>query len=147
MPLGTRPAPAVCSMESEKVVAACQKHWDANKSDCSGFIKAVADDLGVPLSGQANHIVDFIQQNWWTLADGNEAMMWAEAGYFVIGGLKADGNGHVVVVVPGPLAHGKYPTAYWGSLGGEGKKAETINFSWTTSDRDKVVYCGTKIMV
>jgi hypothetical protein len=29
---------------------------------------------------------------------------------------------HVVVVVDGPLAHGKYPTAYWGSLHGIGKK-------------------------
>lgn len=29
-----------------------------------------------------------------------------------------DAHGHVVVVVPGTLAHGRYPSAWWGSLGG-----------------------------
>ncbi len=41
-------------------------------------------------------------------------------------GLKADKHGHVVVLVPGPLSHGKYPTAYWGSLGGVPKKYTTL---------------------
>lgn len=38
-------------------------------------------------------------------------------GELVIGARKESGNGHVVVVVSGaPLAHGKYPFAFWGKL-------------------------------
>ncbi|MET1257375.1 hypothetical protein [Aliikangiella maris] len=58
----------------------------------------------------------------------------------VIVGLKAQPHGHVAIVVPGPLAHGKYPTAYWGSLGGVPKKNTTINWSWNKKDRDNVIY-------
>src|ERR1700693_1601342 len=40
-------------------------------------------------------------------------------------------HGHVVVVVAGqPLAHGKYPFAYWGRLGGGGAKDKTVNWAW-----------------
>lgn len=125
----------------KKIVAACEKHWAANQNDCSGFVKDVAADLGINLSGQANEIVDVIQKSPWTvLKSGAEAKEKAVLGKFVIGGLKDTPHGHVVVVVDGPLAHGKYPTAYWGSLGGIGKKATTINWSWNKTDRDKVIY-------
>jgi len=43
-------------------------------------------------------------------------------------------------VVTGEVNQGKYPTGYWGSLGGVGKKATTINWSWNAMDRDKVRY-------
>ena len=43
-------------------------------------------------------------------------------------------------MVPGPLAHDKYPTAYWGQFGGVGRKAATINWSWNANDRDRVTY-------
>jgi hypothetical protein len=50
-------------------------------------------------------------------------------------------EGHVVVVVPGPLAHGLYPTAYWGSTAaGIQKKNTTVNWAWKKEDRDKVLY-------
>lgn len=131
-----------------KVVLACERYWDIWKADCSGFTKAVAQDLGISLSGQANEIVDQIQKApWLKLASGIEARDKADMGMFVIAGLKAAVNGHVAIVVPGPLAHGKYPTGYWGSLppphnpNKVGKKNTTLNYSWEKKDVDKVIYC------
>ena len=45
-----------------------------------------------------------------------------------------------MVITPGPLAHNKYPTGYWGRLGGVGAENQTINWSWNATDRDKVLY-------
>lgn len=98
------------------------------------------------LFGQANDIVDFISASWWPIVSGAEARNWAEAGYLVIGGLEAAGNGHVVVAIAGPLAHQKYPTAYWGRLGSIGAKAKTVNYSWDAIDQDKVKYFAAKPM-
>ena len=128
------------SATSDKVVAACEKHWDTYKDDCSGFVRTVADELGVILIGLANDIVDKIQESPWTvLASGVVANEKAENG-LVIGGLKETGHGHVVIVVPGDLNRGKYPTAYWGKLNGIGKKKTTVNWAWNSTDRDKVIY-------
>jgi hypothetical protein len=124
-----------------KIEEACVKHWDAHKDNCSGFVRAVATELGLAVEGDANGIVDAMAQTpWKSLTSGAEAKTQAELGYFVLGGLKAAGHGHIVVVTPGPLNREKYPTAYWGRLGGEGRQATTINWSWNASDRDKVVY-------
>jgi hypothetical protein len=123
------------------VATTCESHWAAHASDCSGFVKAVAAEVGVTLTGQANDIVDAIQAfPWKTATGGLDAATKAEMGYLVVGGLKAQPNGHVVVVVPGTVKDGKYPTAYWGSLGGIGKKNMTINWSWADGDRDRVIY-------
>jgi hypothetical protein len=133
--------------DGQQVINSCEAHWDAFQSDCSGFVKAVAGDFGIVLTGQADDIVDQINTgDWQQLADGAAAEAKAEAGFLVIAGLKgADQtppreHGHVVVVVQGPLAFGKYPTAYWGTLGGVGKKNTTLNYAWNTDDRDNVVY-------
>jgi cell wall-associated NlpC family hydrolase len=123
------------------VVEACEEHWGAYKSDCSGFVRAVARELGVTLSGQANDIVDQMETGPWSeLANGLEARDKATTGYFVLAALEDDPHGHVAVVVPGELNRGKYPTAYWGSLGSTGRKAATINWCWDRTDRDKVTY-------
>ena len=53
-----------------------------------------------------------------------------------------DAHGHVVVVIAGPLAHGAYPTAYWGSLGGDPGRADTLNDAWTVADRDRISYAA-----
>jgi hypothetical protein len=131
----------------EDIIAACKADFAPNANNCSGFVKAVATDFGVALSGVADDIVDEIQAPGWTvLPDGPAAATAATAGKLVIAGLKGadqakpDPHGHVVVVVDGPLAHGLYPTAYWGSLGGTPGQAETINYAWTVADRDKVIY-------
>jgi hypothetical protein len=139
-------------MTAIDIIRFCEKEWPANKANCSGFVKAVAADLGLQLTGLADDIVDQITDPSWTaLADGVEAKAKADAGWFVIGGLKVGDqqqpeiHGHVVVVVAGPLAHGLYPTGYWGRLNGVGEKNKTINFAWNQSDRDKVKYAARKV--
>ena len=134
---------------AEEIINACESNWDAHKDDCSGFVKAVAARLEVPLKGMANDIVNATSMPPWSrLADGVEAARSAAAGRFVVAGLKGGDqaapsqHGHVVVVVKGDLAHEKYPTAYWGRLGAVGSKAQTINFAWNSQDRDKVVYAA-----
>lgn len=130
--------------DADVIIAKCEAEWDDHKDDCSGFVKAVAGDLGaiVCLGGndQANAIIDYLGAHWFKLKDGPAAAMSAAAGQFVIGGLKDDPNGHVVVVVKGPVNRGKYPTAYWGRLNSVGKKKTTINWSWDDDDRDNVSY-------
>lgn len=106
----------------------------------------MASSLGIILSGQANNIVDCIDNdNWYNVKSGPDAALWAEADYLVVGGLKGSNqakpsaHSHVVIVVPGPIDR-TYPTAYWGQLGGTGKKKTTINYAWSQADRDKVIY-------
>jgi hypothetical protein len=129
----------------QQIIDACEAHFQANIHDCSGFAKAVAGALGINLlSGMANDIVDEIQNAPWTvLADGIAAKARAEAGCLVIGAKKDDPHGHVVVVVPGPLAHEKYPAAYWGSLAGhpsEIPEKTTVNWAWRRPECDQVIY-------
>ncbi len=124
----------------------------ANAGDCHKFVEAVAAALRVVLTGTADQVMAQIAGPGWSQhgTDGAAAAAAAEAGDLVIGGMTSerlgDAHGHVVVVVAGPLAHGRYPTAYWGSLnprvrpdGGLGK---TINFSFSEVDRDGVVYAS-----
>ncbi len=126
---------------SGRVVSTCEEKWDAHKCDCSGFVKAVASELGITLNGMANDIVDEIQgEPWVVIQNGLEARQKAEDGLFVVAGMKEAGHGHVVVITPGPLAHDRYPTGYWGRLGSVGKKDSTINWAWNEQDRDHLVY-------
>jgi hypothetical protein len=132
---------------AKDVIDTCEAVWEANKADCNAFAKAVARKYNVTLSGQANDIVDQISGSGWEkITSGPKAAEAAAAGKLVIGALKGsdmtppEAHGHVVVVVQGPLAHGKYPSAYWGKLGGVGEKNKTINYAWKASDRDKVIF-------
>lgn len=133
---------------AQDIVAACKAEWPAHKSDCSGFARAVAARLNVPLQGLANDIVDHIRAHWRVLPDGPAAIAAVERGDFVIAGLRGDeqknrsAHGHVVVVTPGEPAHGRYPRAYWGRLGGEGKRDETLNFAWNKRDRDRITFAA-----
>ena len=129
----------------QQIINACEAEFQQHIADCSGFVKAVARDLGITLNGMANNIVDEIQAAPWTLlADGIAAKGQADAGSFVIGGLKDNPHGHVVVVVQGPIdsTHGKYPTAYWGSIRGAAfaAKDKTVNWAWDAAERDSVIY-------
>jgi hypothetical protein len=134
---------------AQKIIDACEVRWEANKSDCNKFVRAVGADVGVSVvAGNADAIIDDLSANWTSVAGGAAAKAKADNGYFVIAGLKAADhtpprlNGHVAVVVSGPLdsTHNKYPTGYWGSLGGIGKKNTTLNYSWVAEDRDNVRY-------
>jgi hypothetical protein len=131
-----------------KVVEACEKVWDDYKSDCSGFVRAVALELKISVvDGPANDIVDSMATDpWKKLKDGVEAKGKAEEGNFVVAGLKATPNGHVAVVVGGPLNREKYPSGYWGKLGAQGKKNETLNWSWTLTDLPNVTYAYLQIL-
>jgi hypothetical protein len=134
----------------DRVRDACEANFDAHSGDCSGFARAVAAALGVELRGLANDIVDTLRGggDWTALADGPSAAQAATAGKLVIAGLKGseqadpDPNGHVVVVVAGPLARDKYPSAYWGKLHGTGEKDKTLNWAWTEQDRDRISYAA-----
>jgi hypothetical protein len=133
---------------SDRVRKACDACFEAYQHDCSGFVRAVGAELGVMISGVANDIVNQVRAggSWQRLPDGVAAAASATAGKLVLGGLRGDeqfehsNHGHVVVVVEGPLAHGRYPSAYWGSLGDEGAEFQTINWAWTENDRDRVTY-------
>jgi hypothetical protein len=134
----------------DTVTTACIKEFPAHSGDCSGFVKAVGADVGVAITGQANDIVDTLRAggSWVALADGPAAQAAAKAGKLVVGGLRGDeqtkpaANGHVVVVVDGPLNRNLYPTAYWGQLHGTGEQNKTINWAWTEQDRDRVTYAA-----
>jgi hypothetical protein len=135
----------------DPVKDACEANFAAHSGDCSGFARAVAAQIGITLTGLANDIVDTIRAGgpWSRLADGVAAAQAAANGKFVIGGAEQanpDPHGHVVVVVataPGQsLAHGKYPFAYWGRLGGVGDEDKTVNWAWNAEDRDKVTYAA-----
>ncbi len=135
--------------KDDKVTKACKEKWPSFKDDCSGFVVAVAGELCVSLSGQANHIVDQITGADWTKeADGKAAKEAADQGKLVVGGLRGkelsppEDNGHVVIVVSGPLAQDKYPTAYWGKLNGEGKAGATVNWAFRKAVLDKVHYAS-----
>jgi hypothetical protein len=132
------------------VIEACQANFAAHQHDCSGFACAVAAALGVPLAGNANQIADMVRagsDGWEPLADGAAAAA-AASDKLVIAGLrgdaqaKPDAHGHVVVVVAGELNRGRYPTAFWGSLGGPSGQNQTINNAWTPQDRDNVAYAA-----
>jgi hypothetical protein len=154
-------APAAAPIEQDvipsdsasQIIDRCEAVWDANKADCNAFAKAVASGFQVTLNGQANDIVDQIQSEagWSRLADGASAKAAADQGKLVIGGLKGgdmatpSAHGHVVVVVSGPLASGKYPTAYWGQLNAVGRKNTTVNYAWRAGDRDKVIYAARSV--
>lgn len=36
-------------MDPQHIIDVCEANWDANKTDCNHFVKAVADALGVSL--------------------------------------------------------------------------------------------------
>jgi hypothetical protein len=46
---------------ADRVKEAGEACFDAHASDCSGFVRAVASQLGVQLHGLANEIVDTIR--------------------------------------------------------------------------------------
>jgi len=139
---------------ADQVRNACEVCFDAHKADCSGFVHAVANRLGVTLAGNADAIVDAIRNgNGWRLVeDGEEAEQAAAAGQLCVAGLKGSElaspqqHGHVAIVVAGGLARGKYPHAYWGQLHGIGKKDETINYAWREGDRDHVSYAAHEVV-
>ena len=124
-----------------KIIAACKAEWPAYSGDCSGFVHAVAGDLGVSLTGQANAIINALDtaSRWEKLGTRPElAVLRAAQGRFVVAGLKATPNGHVVVVVDAPAQ--AYPIGYWGKLNDVGKENTGLNWAWRQADLVNVNY-------
>lgn len=134
------------------IVEFCDKEWELNQKNCSGFVRAVAKHCNIALEGKADQIVETITgAGWVQLADGIEAKNKADAGWFVVGGQKGSEHdpkhidGHVAVIVSGPLKDGKYPRGYWGSEDGIGAKNTSITESWNTRSRDRVHYAAKQV--
>jgi len=139
-----------CIIEKAKIV------WDAeyikgvkNKNNCSGFVKAVAKELGIPLPepANANEIADSVKNDWKKVRSGTEAAQLAGTGIFVLAVLKGSEhapariNGHVAIVVSGKLYKNKYPAVWGGSIGGAQSQGEkTVGEVWNNTDRDSVEY-------
>ena len=133
-------------MTKEEILAACKKHYDAYSDDCSGFVRAVAKELGYSLSGNADALMDQLAKDWKKI-DRAKAVELAKAGTLVIAGLKSSqhnpprNNGHVVIVVEGVLYHNKYPPVWGGSIGSaESRGTKTVGEVWRSTDRDAVQY-------
>jgi hypothetical protein len=137
-------------MSDQIVRDACVDCFAANAGDCSAFARAVANEVGVPLTGLADDIVDTLRGggNWTELADGPAAAAAADAGKLVLAGLKGSEqatpnvHGHVVVVVAGAPYQGIYPYAYWGSLGGSPGQDKPIDYAWVHADLPKVTFAS-----
>ena len=138
------------------IIDQCKASWEEaflkgtlNKNNCSGFLKSVAGKLGVPLPATANAdgLVDAISGSWKKLADGATAAREAAAGNFVVVGLKgpdhtpARNNGHVGIVVAGPLYRGTYPMMWCGSIAqAQSQGTKSVGEVWSRADRDNVGY-------
>lgn len=145
-------------MDPQHIMDICESNWDANKSDCNHFVKAVADTLGVTLftsNDDADAILDKLSNaSGWSPIPSSPDLSTVEsdatAGQFIIAGLKSSDftpprtHGHVVVVVKGDdPVHPGYPLAYWGTLGGVGQKDSSIRNTFIPStDLPNVKYYG-----
>ena len=135
-----------------RVIAACTKRWSDNKGDCSAFVRAVAHDLGLDLSGNANSIYSQITASPWNrIGIGTDAAtvagVTAGEGNLVIGAKKDQPNGHVAVVVDYRNAFASYSpldrnkaVAFWGSLNSVGHEYTRITLSWTATDLKDVLF-------
>jgi hypothetical protein len=139
------------------IVDACKAAWEEktsaglmNKNNCSGFIKGVAQKLGVsiPMNATADGIVDHLSGGSWSkLASGADAAKQAGNGMLVVAGLKSSdhnpkrGNGHVVIVVSGNLYRNTYPMCWGGSIGtAQSRGDKSVGEVWNRTDRDSVKY-------
>lgn len=137
------------------IVDACKNAWEGsflrgtpNKNNCSGFVKAVASQLGIslPATADADGIAEAVKA-WKKVDSGEEAQRLAANGSFVLVVLKGKdhhpprAHGHVGVVVSGELYRQKYPMMWCGSIGhaqSEGDKS--VGEVWNRADRDSVQY-------
>lgn len=144
-----------------KIILACEKWWPLigpnglpNRADCSGFVKSVAQELGIILTGDANHIYQTIQKAPWSpLGFGDQAAhlaaIAATNGKFVLGASQgpSNGNGHAVIIVDTNYSsptrgHRKRAIAYWGKLHSVGAQYTKHSDSWRETERARVFYAA-----
>lgn len=136
-------------MNAMEIFDSCDENWEYHKNNCSGFVKAVAAEFEIILSGNADRIIDQLKtdsNSWDITLDPAEAQELANFDQFVVAGLKADEHstvrkeGHVAIIVTSSEFDG-YPKGYWGSTSpGVAKKNTSIRYSWRSPDRDSVQY-------
>ena len=135
-------------MTNQEIVDACRKHYAAHSDDCSGFVRAVTSELGHPVSGTANGIMNGLASSrQWELVTREQAVAAVHTGALVIAGLKSQdhnpprNNGHVVIVVDGALYRGTYPLVWGGSIGNaQSRGNKSVGEVWSRADRDHVLY-------
>lgn len=142
---------------AKKVVSACEAQWEANKTDCNKFLKAVAAQLGITdfsALTNADSIVNYLESSptgWTRLNRGDHGPAHAQAvaGAFVVAGLLSTdmnrAHGHLSVVTCGNMEHSgsdalDYPRGYWGTLGGVGDQCKGLNYSFPAPPRKQLRY-------
>ena len=136
------------------IIQSCKDAWPSTKDACNKFVIEVASKYGVTITGAANDLVDQLKGAGWKQHgyDGFAAALAAKNGRLVIAGqigsdhVPPASDGHVAVIIDGPLAYSEYPSGYWGStdpkLREKGGEGTTINFAWNTGSRDRVTYAS-----
>lgn len=143
------------------VEASCKKNIEIHKNNCSGFIRAVVNDLLIlvpGISSNADWQVEFMRiietPSFRHLGNGQsgefEAVKQAGLGNLVLCGMKSEElqenrpkqnvrHGHVAVVVDGWGKTG-WPLAYWGSLGSKEGIRASLSKSFRGADRPSISY-------
>ena len=82
--------------------AACDTAYDLHGTSCSHAVWAVIRGVHSPEEPyrKANELIDYMEKNWQEV-DLDTGLELANKGTVVVGGLKADPNGHVIVIYPG----------------------------------------------
>ncbi len=149
---------------TRNVEDACKRKLevDDNEHNCSGFVRAVADDqmLFVPgVSGNADSQVEFMEliagipRLFYFIGTGRsaevDAVNSAGLGNFVVCGMTSRelqknrkdtvNHGHVALVANGWGATG-WPLAWWGQKGGKPGKRESLSKCFRATDRDMIKY-------
>src|SRR5690349_21749084 len=102
---------------TERLKAACDAAYEANKNSCSHAVMAVIHDVYDPdmPHKDANGLVDYLNVSWSELSL-DDGYYLANLGYVVVGGKKETGHGHVIVIYPGDkIKNGGYQY-YWKPL-------------------------------
>jgi hypothetical protein len=135
-----------------RIIAACTRRWPFNQGDCSAFVRAVAGDCGVVLSGNANAIYEQIASGPWVrigvgASAASVAGVTAGEGRLVIAARQDQPHGHVAVVVDYRNAFDSYSAidrrkavAFWGSLNFVGAEYTRITKSWSSADLQGVLF-------
>lgn len=124
-------------MSNNNVVKSCQRHIDHHANNCSGFVKAVANDFGIHLTGLANDIFKELNnlhyvKKYGVGSDASKvaAQDAADGKYLIIGASKdsnPNGHGHVAIIT-GLDSHGNV-LVYGGVLNHPEKASRNIKIT------------------
>jgi hypothetical protein len=134
---------------AQRIIDACEKHFEKGRHDCSGFLKSIVAELfnGEVLAGRAYEIAANISNGTkpWILigiAKHFDAQVSANKGRFVVGATAEGDDGHVAVIAKGQLER-DFPHGYAGSDSTRGDfsiRNASIRNTWSEKWRDKITY-------